>query len=54
MRGPSEGIRTPDIVVPNHARYQLRYTRKRRYYTTAPRRTQDENERAEAVYNYFI
>ena len=25
--GPSEGIRTPGILVPNQARYQLRYTR---------------------------
>ena len=25
--GPSEGIRTPGLMVPNHARYQLRYTR---------------------------
>ena len=26
-RGPSDRIRTCGIVVPNHARYQLRYTR---------------------------
>ncbi len=27
LRGPSDRIRTCGIVVPNHARYQLRYTR---------------------------
>ena len=25
--GPSGGARTPDLMVPNHPRYQLRYTR---------------------------
>ena len=30
--GPSDRIRTCGIVVPNHARYQLRYTRMLREY----------------------
>ena len=34
-RGPSDRIRTCGIVVPNHARYQLRYTRLFKFASTA-------------------
>ena len=36
--GPSGGIRTHGLMVPNHARYQLRYTRKllRQYTISIP------------------
>ncbi len=30
--GRSDGIRTHDLLVPNQARYQLRYTPKQLYY----------------------
>ena len=37
--GPSEGIRTPGILVPNQARYQLRYTRFNQALCLYPRET---------------
>ena len=58
LGGPSDGIRTHGLLVPNQARYQLRYTRmlpeQRIYYKEKNRVCQGEGETLFRFFHMYI